>query len=133
MYPTSDMLIRIKNAQSVNKDSVIVPSSRVKMSIAQILKDNNFIDSFEKRKKKGKRGDIEYIWINLKYNEDKTPAISGFKIISKPSRHMYISAKGIKLVRSGYGISVLSTSKGIMSSKDARKNNLGGEILFEVW
>ena len=75
----------------------------------------------------------EYLAISLKYGDDKEPGISGFKIISRPSRHMYIRAEDIKLVRSGYGIAVISTSKGVMSSKEARKQNLGGEMLFEVW
>lgn len=133
MDPISNMLIQIKNAQMVNKDQVLVSSSKMKFKIAKILKECGFISEVENKKRKAKKTEFEYLAISLKYNDDKEPGISGFKIISKPSRHMYIGAKDIKLVRSGYGMAVISTSKGVMSSKEARKQNLGGEILFEVW
>ena len=133
MYPISDMLIRLKNAQAVGKEQVSVPFSGMKLKIAEILKTGGFIQDFEKRKKKVKKSEIDYLLVSLKYDEDKLPGISGFKIISRPSRHMYEGVKEIKPVHSGYGIAVISTSKGIMSSKEARKQNLGGEILFEIW
>ncbi len=102
--------------------------------IAQILKENNFVDDIENKKRKTKKSEIDYLSIRLKYGkEDGEPGMTGFKLISKPSRHMYVGAKEIKPIRSGYGIAVISTSKGIMSSKEARKQNLGGEILFEIW
>ena len=132
-YPISDMLIRIKNAQAVGKEQVSVPFSNMKLKIVEIFKNSGFIQDFEKRKKKEKKTEQDYLSITLKYNEDKTPAITGFKLISRPSRHMYVGAKDVKSVHSGYGISIISTSKGVMSSKEARKQNLGGEILFEVW
>ncbi len=132
-YPISDMLIRIKNAQAVGKEQVSVPFSNTKLKITEILKSNGFVVDFEKRKKKEKKSEFDYLSITLKYGEDKLPGIEGFKIISRPSRHMYVGAKEIKSVHSGYGIAVISTSKGLMSSKEARKQNLGGEILFEVW
>lgn len=127
------MLICIKNAQAVDKEQVSIPFSRVKFRIAEILKENDLIEGVERRKKKAKKSELEYLLISLKYDDDKQPRISGFKIISRPSRHLYIGAQDIKPVRSGHGIAVLSTSKGIMSSKEAKKQNLGGEILFEVW
>lgn len=132
-YPISDMLIRLKNAQAVGKEQVSVPFSTMKLKIAEILKTGGFINDFEKRKKKAQKSEIDYLSVSLKYGEDKLPGISGFKIISRPSRHIYLGAKDIKSVHSGYGIAVISTSKGVMSSKDARKQNLGGEILFEIW
>ena len=132
MYPISDMLIRIKNAQAVGKEQVSVPFSKIKLRIAQILKDRGFIGEVERRTKKGKKSEFEYISIELKY-ENKSPAISGFRMISKPSRHMYIGAGDIKPIRSGYGLGVISTSKGVMDSKEAKKQNLGGEMMFEVW
>ena len=132
-YPISDMLIRIKNAQAVGQEHVLVPFSKVKFKIAEILKDSGFIKDIEKKTKKGKKSELDYLSIALKYGEDKLPGIKGLKIISRPSRHMYVGAKDIKMVRSGYGIAMISTSKGLMSSKDARKQGLGGEILFEVW
>ena len=130
--PVSDMLIRIKNAQAVKKEQVLVPFSNLKFKIAAVLKKSGFIGDIERKKGKGKKGEHEYLCLSLKY-EDKLPLLSDFKIISKPSRHMYMKAKDIKLIRSGYGMAVISTNKGVMSSKEARKQNLGGEILFEVW
>lgn len=132
-YPISDMLIRIKNAQAVGNENVSVPFSNMKSRIAQILCEGGFVAAVERRKKKGKKAELEYLSLTLKYGEENRPAISGFKIISKPSRHMYTGAKEIKPVRSGYGVGIISTSKGIMNSKEAKKQNLGGEMLFEVW
>lgn len=131
--PISDMLITIKNAQAVGKEQVSVPFSTIKYKIAMVLKDAGFVSDVERKKKKNIKGtEHEFIDIVLKY-ADKFPGISGVQIVSKPSRHMYIKAEEIKPVRSGYGIAVISTSKGIMSSKEAKKNNLGGEIMFEIW
>jgi small subunit ribosomal protein S8 len=132
MSPVANMLTQLKNAQAVGKEQVSVPFSKMKFRIAQVLQENNFIKDIERKKKKGRKSEIDYLQISIKY-DDGHPAISGFKLISKPSRHMYIGTNDIKLVRSGYGIAVISTSKGIMSSKEAKKQNLGGEILFEVW
>jgi len=132
-YPISDMLIRIKNAQASGKEQVSVPFSKMKLKIAEILKESGFIVDFEKRKKKMKKSELDYLSISLKYRDDKSPGLEGFKLISRPSRHMYVGVKDIKPVRSGYGIGVISTSKGVMSSNEAKKKGLGGEILFEVW
>jgi len=132
-YPISDMLIQIKNAQAVGKEQVLVPFSNIKFRIAQILKEGGFIQDIEKKKKKAKKAELDYISLSLRYGEDKMPGISGFRIISRPSRHMYVGAKEVKPVRSGFGIAVISTSKGVMSSKEAKKQGLGGEMLFEVW
>jgi len=127
------MLVQIKNAQAVGKEQVLIPFSKIKFEIAKILKNNGFIENVEKKKKKGNKNEFEYILIYLKRGEDKLLGINGFKLVSKPSRHFYIGAKDIKPVHSGYGIAVISTSKGILSSKKARKQNLGGEVLFEIW
>ncbi|MEX2090798.1 MAG: 30S ribosomal protein S8 [Candidatus Paceibacterota bacterium] len=140
MDPISDMLIQIKNAQAVGHEQVALPFSRVKFRVAEILKDAGYLSSVERKKKSFGGGtasaenkiEHEYLYVSLKY-KDNEGALSGIKIISRPSRRMYIKAQEIKLVRSGYGLAVISTSKGIMNSKEARKNNLGGEILFEVW
>lgn len=127
------MLIRINNAQAVGREQVFIPFSNIKSKIAQILKENGMISDTEKRNRKGKKSELNYLLLTLKYGDDKKPGIRGFKIISRPSRHLYVKSGEIKSVRSGYGLGVISTSKGIMSSKDARKQNLGGELLFEVW
>lgn len=132
MYPLSDMLAAIMNAQAVNKESTTLPFSRMKFSVTNVLKANGYLAGVERKKRKTKKSEHELMTIMLKYDE-YGPAISGIKSISRPSRRMYIKSNQIKAVRSGHGISVISTSKGIMSSKDARKQNLGGEILFEIW
>ena len=132
MYPISDMLVQIMNAYAVNKESVILPLSKTKFDIANVLKNSDYLAGVEKKKKKTKKSEHEMMSVILKYDEHG-PAINGIKIISRPSRRMYIKASQIRPVRSGYGMSVISTPKGIMNSKEARKQNLGGEMLFEVW
>ncbi len=132
MDPISDILIRIKNAQAVKQEQVLVPFSGAKFKIANILKNEGFISEIERKKKKTKKSELEYLLLTLKYS-DGTGAINGIKIISRPSRRMYIKAKDIRLVRSGYGMAVISTPEGIMSSREARKKNLGGEIMFEIY
>lgn len=131
--PITDMLIRISNAQAVGKEQIWIPFSKMKFKIGQILKEGGWITEIEKKAKKAQKADLDYIFITLKYDQDKNPAISGFKIISKPSRHMYFGVGDIKSVRSGFGLGVISTSKGVMSSKEARKLGIGGEMLFEIW
>ena len=130
--PIMDMLIRIKNAQMAKSEHVSVPLSKTKLRVAEILKEAGYLGSIERKNKKGKKTEHEYLLLQIKY-ADGEGALSGIKLISKPSRKIYIKSKDIKLVRSGYGMSVISTPKGIMSSKEARKANLGGELLFEVW
>ena len=131
-HPISDMLIRIKNAQAVGKGQVLIPFSKLKFKIANVLKGEGFISGVEKRKKKSKKSTHDYMELLLKYNDGRG-AIDGIKIISKPSRRMYVGAKDIKPVRSGYGVSIISTSTGIITSKEAKKKNVGGEILFEIY
>lgn len=132
MDPIADMLIRIKNAQMARAERVLIPSSKMKAQIAVILKEAGYVADVDKRKRKAKKVEHEWLDIGLRY-ENNLGAISGVKLISKPSRHMYAGAKEIKPVQSGYGIAVLSTPNGILSSKEARKQNVGGEILFEIW
>ena len=131
------MLIQIKNAQTVGHEQVVLPFSKMKLRIAEILKNRGYLADVERKNKparpgKGKKSEREYLYMTLKY-QDNQGALSGIKIISRPSRRMYIKAKEIKPVRSGYGLAIISTPQGVMDSKEARKNNLGGEILFEVW
>ncbi len=126
------MLIRIKNAQAVKGEQVVMPFSKVKFKIASILKEAGYISEVERKNKKVKKSEHEYLQLTLKY-QDNQGVLSGVKIISRPSRRMYIKAEEIKSVRSGYGLAVISTSKGIMNSREARKLGLGGEIICEVW
>lgn len=126
--PITDMLNRIGNAQAVFHPTVDIPFSKLKYEIAKILERNGFIERAEKRGKKTKK----VIRITLKY-QNKIPAISDLKRISKPGQRIYIPAKKIKPVKGGYGLAIISTPKGLMTDKEAKKQNLGGEVICEVW
>lgn len=128
MDPIADMLIRIKNAQAVGKETVSIPFSKMKYEIAKILEREGFVERVKKRGKVPKKR----IVIRLKYKDGK-PCIHDMKRISKPGRRVYLKRKELYLPKSGYGILILSTSKGIMTSKEAIKENVGGEALCEVW
>lgn len=132
MNTVTDMLIRIKNAQAAKKERVLIPFSKSKFEVAKILKEKNFIQEIERKKKKVGKTEQSFLEIKLNPNSHQV-AITGIKIISKPSRRFYLKKKDIKPVVSGYGTSIISTSKGIMTGQDARKNNLGGEVIAEVW
>ncbi|MDP2967111.1 MAG: 30S ribosomal protein S8 [bacterium] len=127
--PIADMLNRIKNAQAVSHSTVEVPFSNFKYEIAKILEKHGFIEKVEKKGRKVKR----VIVITLKYR-DKIPAISGLKRVSKPGQRIYLDSSQIKRVKGGYGMAIISTSKGgLMIDKEARKQRLGGEVLCEIW
>jgi small subunit ribosomal protein S8 len=128
MDTIGDFLTKIRNAQATFKESVEVPYSKMKFEIAKILKKENFIEEVIKKRAGGKT----IIKIILKYNE-KRPAISGLKRISKPSRRIYCSYKELRPVKQGSGISIISTSKGVMTNKEARRKKLGGELICEVF
>ena len=125
----ADMLTRIRNASSAKHDSVSVPASNMKKAIAQILVDEGYIKGF-KVIEDGKQGVIE---IALKYGSDKTPAVKGLRRVSKPGLRIYSNCEDLPRVFNGLGIAILSTSKGIMTDKDARKANVGGEVLAFIW
>ena len=127
--PIADMLTRIRNGVKANFNSVDVPGSKIKTEIARILKDEGFIKNY-KFLKDGKQGILR---IYLKYGAGKSAVIYGVKRISKPSRRVYLKSKDIKPVYNGTGISILSTSRGVMTDKMARKQSIGGEILCSVW
>jgi len=136
--PITDMLNRIRNAQAVFHPTVTLPFSNLKHEIAKILEKEGFIEKIEKKGRKIKK----VLEITLKYQSETSgqekkekmkPVISGLKRISKPGQRIYTRAKEIKPVRGGYGIVIVSTPKGIMTNKKARKNKLGGEILCEIW
>ena len=128
MDPIADMLTSIRNAQAVLKETVKIPFSKFKFELAKVLEKNGFVKKVEK---KG-RGIKRVIEIKLKY-EDKAPVISGLKKISKPGQRIYAGVAEIKPIRSGYGISIISTSKGLMTDKEVRKQNIGGEVICKVW
>ncbi|MFH1714421.1 MAG: 30S ribosomal protein S8 [Candidatus Nealsonbacteria bacterium] len=126
--PISDMLNRIKNAQAAGLQTVIVPFSNLKYEVSNLLEKNGFVDKVEKKGRKTKK-EIE---ITLKY-QDGIGAISGLKRISKPGQRMYSDSRKIRRVRDGFGMAILSTSKGLMTNNEAKKKKQGGEIICEVW
>jgi small subunit ribosomal protein S8 len=129
--PIADMLTRIRNASAARHRELMLPSSRVKREIARILADEGFIESFETRSEAEMVQD--QLVLRLKYVEGKTPVVSGLKRISKPGLRVYARKTEIPRVLGGLGVAILSTSHGIMTGSDARKQNLGGEVLCYVW
>ncbi len=132
MSPIANMLTQIKNAQSRGKEEVVLPFSKTTLGIAEILKNKGFIGSIEKKIRKMKKSEISILGVELKY-ESGVGAIGGIKMISKPSRRVYAGKGDLKPVKDGYGISIISTSRGLMTGDDARKARIGGEIICEVW
>ena len=125
----ADLLTRIRNANSSRHESVDVPASNMKKAITQILLDEGYIKDFQVIED-GKQGVIR---ITLKYSPEKERVISGIKRVSKPGLRIYASAAELPRVLKGLGIAIVSTSKGIMTDKEARKQNIGGEVLAFVW
>ena len=127
--PVGDLVIRLKNAGNVGKASVSVPFSNFKMAIVEKLKDAGFVETIEKKGRKAQKT----LDVVLKYGEGRKCAISGVKRISKPGRRIYRGVHEIVPIRYGHGALVLSTPKGVMTDKEARKAKVGGEALFEIW
>lgn len=133
--PISDMLNRIRNAQAVSHETVEIPFSKLKVEIVNILEKEGFI---KKSEKKGK-AESKVLEVVLRYRKvsaegkETAPAISGFRRVSKPGQRIYVQNKDIKKVRDGYGISIISTPKGLLTNREARKQKVGGEIMCEVW
>lgn len=125
----ADMLTRIRNANAAKHDTVDVPASNMKKAIAQILLDEGYIKGFQTIED-GKQGIIR---ITLKYGENKTQIIQGLRRVSKPGLRIYTSCEDMPKVMRGLGIAILSTSKGVMTDKQARKETVGGEVLAFVW
>lgn len=127
--PIADMLTRIRNAVAVRRDSTAVPTSRVKLDIARILKEEGFIENFEVLGDPPKRT----IKIYLRYTGRKEPVINGLRRVSKPGLRVYAQRQEIPRVYGGLGIVVLSTSEGIMTGQQAWRRQVGGEVLCYVW
>lgn len=127
--PIADLLTRIRNANQMRYSEVVVPSSNVKERIVEILKSEGYITDYKIEKNQVQ----DNIVITLKYGKNKERVISGLKRISKPGLRVYAKAEEIPNVLNGLGISIVSTSKGIMTGKEAKKENLGGEVLAYVW
>jgi len=132
--PIADMLTRIRNAQRAGHKEVVFPASKFKKAIVQVLLDKGFIDGVKSVKGKS----YELIKVSLKYhkreNEQKlVPAIKQIKRVSKEGQRIYIDKKNARRVKGGYGIAIVSTSKGVMTGEEARKKQIGGELICEVW
>jgi small subunit ribosomal protein S8 len=126
--PIADMLTRIRNAQAVRKEELVLPFSKIKYEIAKLLAREGFIESADKVVNK-----FDEIKIILKYKEDGKPCIEHIKRISKPGQRIYVGKDSLPKILNDLGIAVLSTSDGIMTNKKARRVQIGGELLFEIW
>ncbi len=126
--PITDMLNQIKNAEAVGKTEILIPLSKIKNEIADILFKAGFVGEVKKSVKDG----IKALKISLKY-DNGVPAVAGFKRVSKPGQRIYEGFSEIKKVHGGYGISIISTSKGLMTNKDARYQKIGGEVICQIW
>ena len=127
--PIADMLTRIRNALTAKHEDVLVPASTVKKAIAEILLDEGYIKSYDIRED----GVAKYIHIALKYGPNKQRVITGLKRISKPGLRIYARKDQLPKVLNGLGIAIISTSRGIMTDREARKQGVGGEVLAYIW
>ena len=127
--PIADLLTRIRNALHVGFPVVEAPASRLKEDLCRVLKEEGYISDYT-HEEDGKQGILR---ITLKYSSDRTPVITGIRRISKPSLRVYTGKREVRLVRSGLGISIVTTSNGVMTDRQARRENVGGEVLCEVW
>ena len=128
--PIADMLTRIRNANTAKHDTVDIPASKMKISIAEILLKEGYIKSFEVEEV----GNFKNIHVTLKYGKDKnTRIITGLKRISKPGLRVYASKEDLPRVLGGLGTAIISTNKGVLTDKEARKENVGGEVLAFIW
>lgn len=126
--PIADMIVRLKNASDSKKESVVFPHSKLKLAVLDVLMKNGFVKSFGKKGKKV----AKFIEVVLSYDENG-PKIGGVERVSKTSKRVYNKSKEIRKVKSGLGILVLSTPMGIMTDKEAKLANVGGEALFKIW
>lgn len=128
--PIADMLTRIRNANKAHLKSVTVHMSKINVNIARVLKKNGYINGHDNVKDENGRSILK---IALKYPDGKRAVITDIKRISKPGRRVYVSSESIPKVLNGYGIAILSTSRGVITDKEARELNVGGEIICNVW
>ncbi len=142
--PIADMLTRIRNIQMVKKTEVVLPYSKLKFNILKLMQENGWIENVIKRepvaKSKFKKSSKDYIYnrfatlvVTLKYNEHKVSKISSLKRISKPGRRVYVNKEEIPTVLNGKGMSIISTSQGLLTDKEARQKKIGGELICEIY
>jgi small subunit ribosomal protein S8 len=130
--PIADFLTRIRNGIQAAHETVDLPASKLKVEMARILREQGYINGYEVQAPDADHPG-EVLRITLKYTEDRRPALSGLKRVSRPGRRTYTHANGIPKVQGGMGTSIVSTAKGVLTGHDARKQGVGGEILAEVW
>ena len=128
--PIADMLTRIRNGLHAEHDTVVIPASKMKVEIARILKQEGYINNYSVE---GNTAKEKTITVELKYGPDHEKVITGLKRISKPGLRVYAKGGSVPRVLNGLGIAIISTSKGLMTDRDARKANLGGEVVAYVW
>ncbi|MBI2025068.1 MAG: 30S ribosomal protein S8 [Candidatus Harrisonbacteria bacterium] len=124
-----DLITKIRNAQQAKKEFIKVPYSGMDFAVAEILAKNNYIENVAKKGRLPKR----IIEIKIKYDKDGSGVINGTKFLSVPSRHLYAGYQKLRPVKQGHGLGVISTSKGLRTNTEARKQKVGGELLFEIW
>jgi small subunit ribosomal protein S8 len=129
--PIADMLTRIRNANTAFHDDVVMPSSKLKEALAEILVQEGYITDFEVEADASRPG--RQLKITMKYTPDRKRTISGLRRVSKPGLRVYSKAEGVPRVLGGMGISILSTNQGLMTDREAREKRVGGEILCQVW
>jgi small subunit ribosomal protein S8 len=130
--PIADFLTRIRNGLQASKETVDVPSSRLKREVARILQEQGYIDGFDVVGPQGDQaGDV--LRVRLKYTEDRRSVISGLRRVSRPGNRNYVDARGIPKVLGGMGTTIVTTSRGVMTGHEARRQGVGGELLAEVW
>jgi small subunit ribosomal protein S8 len=131
--PISDMLARIRNGSLARHDRVEMPHSTLKKNLAEVLKSEGFLDDVRESETTGESGVRKTLTLVLRYSKDKSSAIDGIRRVSAPGRRVYVRYDRIPRVRSGMGVSILSTSRGVMSDRTAREQKVGGELLCEIW
>lgn len=127
--PIADLLTRIRNAAERRHEYVVIPASNIKVSILEVLKEEGYVEGFEVIED----GARPVVRVNLRYDHGREPVISHLERVSKPGRRVYAKKRDIPWVLSGMGLAILTTPKGVMSGKQARRENVGGEVLCYVW
>lgn len=127
--PIADMLTRIRNAHLARHEHVLIPASKLKLEIAKVLKGQGYIQKYDLVDDK-RHGQIR---VHLRYDQDGKPIITGLRRVSRPGMRVYVDAKRVPRVMGGLGISVLSTSRGVLTDRDARRQRVGGEVICQVW
>lgn len=130
--PIADMLMRIRNGGGANKETVLIPFSDMKFRIANVMQKSGYITHVSKKTLKGKTS-MRVLEVGISYDAPRVPRLKGAVRVSRPSRRIYLGAKEIKPVLQGHGMTILSTPKGLLTNSEARKENVGGEVICKIW